>query len=341
MKVRLLVLVTGLGALMSGVPVLARVDPPTPADDGPVAARSAPALALLQQAARAARTRAWSGTQQVVTMRDGKPVSTVLEVRHTPGTGSTVRVLSPASGAAAVADVLDDRLLGLLADHYDLRVGGRVRCAGYSARLVEALRPGRAHAVAARFWLDTTTGLVLRRDVLDTTGDLARSSAFVDLQVRPTAAVAQPLVAVVHPTGEHLDGPALDALSDQGWPLPRLLPAGLELFEARMHEGGSGEVLQLSYSDGLSTLSLFVQPGVLPSGLSAGQPPGDRQGSPERVVWSGAGRTWTLVSDAPQEVVDAAVAALPHEQPPAAHDGVLARAWRGMSRVGAWLNPFD
>ena len=113
--------------------------------------------------------------------------------------------------------------------------------------------------------------------------------------------------------------------------------------EARMHE----DVLQLSYSDGLSTLSLFVQAGELP-----GDPGGSARpmgggtvwvspGATERVVWSGDGRTWTLLSDAPGSTVEDTVLVLPHTAAAVTDDGVLDRAWRGMSRVGSWLNPFD
>jgi hypothetical protein len=64
-------------------------------------------------------------------------------------------------------------------------------------------------------------------------------------------------------------------------------------------------------------------------------------GAAEQVVWSGGGRTWTLVSDAPQATIVRAVTALPHTQAGAVDDGLASRTWRGMSRVGSWLNPFE
>ncbi|HLZ37665.1 MAG TPA: hypothetical protein VKP64_07865 [Mycobacteriales bacterium] len=44
---------------------------------------------------------------------------------------------------------------------------------------------------------------------------------------------------------------------------------------------------------------------------------------------------YTMMADAPAEVVAAAVAALP----PAAGEGPLRRLGRGLARVGSWLDP--
>ena len=60
--------------------------------------------------------------------------------------------------------------------------------------------------------------------------------------------------------------------------------------------------------------------------------------SPERLVWAGAGRVYTVLSDATPATMRAAVAALPHDR--VRHPGLLARIGRGLARVGSWLNPF-
>jgi negative regulator of sigma E activity len=352
-RLRLLLLVTGLGALISGVPAFAGVGP----DSGgiAVAQRSAQAVRLLESAAQTARTASWSGTQHVVSTRAGEPRFTVLQIHHIPGTGSAVRVLSSQDQAVA-ADSLDEHLLLLLARHYDLRVIADTLCSGRPAHVVEALRPGisGAAALAGRFWIDEATGLLLRRDVLDEDGDIMRTSEFVSLSMAPKASALVPAAytsgGLLRPTGRRLDDSQLQVLEAQGWPVASALPAGLELFEARLHDGDSGDVLQLSYSDGLSALSLFVQNGELPRG--ARDVPGSARpmagntvwvlpGAAEQVVWAGGGHTWTLVSDAPQSTIVQAVGALPHTPRLAVHDGLARRTWRGMSRVGAWLNPFD
>ena len=131
----------------------------------------------------------------------------------------------------------------------------------------------------------------------------------------------------------------------QGWPIRRSLPGGMDLFQAQLHDRDGAEVLQLSYTDGLSTLSLFVQDGELATEPAGTARPVDdatvwvQPGPPERIVWSGDGHTWTLVSDAPESTVKQALVSLPHT-PRAVADGPSARLWRGMAVVGGWLNPF-
>lgn len=348
-RLRLVLLLAGLGALVTGAPVSALVDPPS-LEQPTTRALGARGLPLLEAAVRQTRTLSWSGTQHVMSLRGGQPRLSVLDVRHLPGRGSTVRVLS-SQDQALTAEVLDARVLVLLASHYDLQLGPLTVCAGRAAQLVEAVRPGWTgpSAVAGRFWVDRATGLVLRRDVLDLDGALVRTSAFVSLQVGAAHSTLAEIsrAAPAGPAGEHLGEAALTSLEADGWTVPRTLPSGLELFEARWHVEDGGEVLQLSYSDGLSTLSLFAQKGEL-SRDTAGiaRPVGSgtvwvSPGATERVVWATRGRTWTLVSDAPETAVEQTLLALAPAQAAPAGDGMLHRTWRGMSRVGSWLNPFD
>jgi len=351
-RLRVAAALTGLGALALCPRVSAFVAPePGGSQVAPVARSAATALTLLEAAALATRTRTWSGTQHVVSLVAGTPHVTDVRVEHVPGRGIEFDAEGGArTGAERVAaDVLDASLLSVLAHTYDLRVVAPSACDGRPAHVVEASRPGveGPAAVAGRFWLDTATGLVLRRDVVGTDGSLLRSSELVDLRVGP----ATPVVDVVEtagqalrPRGERLSAAALAALISQGWPVPRTLPGGMVLFDARLLDD---EMLQLSYSDGLSTLSLFGQRGELPptttgilrsvGGSSVWESPGE----PGRVVWSEHGRTWTLVSEASPDVVDQILAVLPHGSSRVAQDGLGPRVWRGMARVGAWLNPFD
>ena len=245
-------------------------------------------------------------------------------------------------------DAQDVALLSVLAGHYDLVLTGDQLYDGRRTTVLEARRPEvtGAGAVAGRFWLDSSTGMVLRRDVLDDSGAVVRSTTFEGLNV----GIARTLPDRLAPAGHVLDESWLAAMRDQGWPVRQSLPGGLDLFEARLHNNGDDPddgVLQLSYSDGLSTISLFVQPGELPD-----DPPGtprpvdgggtvwETGGNPERMVWSGGGRTWTLLSDAPASTIRAALLALPHV-PQRVRDNALQRVWRGMGVVGGWLNPFD
>jgi hypothetical protein len=339
-RLRPLLVVAGAMALMAATSTSAGTRPVPPRSDDPT---EASALHLLQTAAWGSLMRPWTAVQRVVTLHGGLPRLAAMEVEHVPGRGSSLQVIS-ADQRAVTSDAQDAALLRVLAGHYDVAFAGCETFAGRMTTVLEARRPGvtGAAAVAGRFWLDSVTGMVLRRDVLDDTGALVRTTTFDQLSV----GAASQVVASSAPVN-HLDETWLRSIEAAGWPVQRQLSAGLELFDARMHDAAAHqEVLQLSYSDGLSTVSLFVQPGEMSSEPSGTARPLDgggtvwvTGGSPERMVWSADGHTWTLLSDAPESSVLAALQVLPHT-PTAIDDSAPSRVWRGMAVVGGWLNPF-
>jgi hypothetical protein len=327
---RIAVVLTGLGALVTCGSARALVPIEPTSEEAPVAERSAPALAVLEAAASASQARSWTGTQRVLSLVSGAPVVTVTTVHHGPG-----RLTS--------TDALDARLFSLLVSHYDLRVAGQGRCDGRRAELVEARRPGGDGSVAGRFWVDDATGLLLRREVLDEDGALLRRSDLNDIRLDAPDGTLPTVLTAAAPQGDRLDAVALATLEAHGWPAVPTLPARLEMYDARWLSDG---VLQLAYSDGLSTLSLFVQRGEMPPTTPGvvrrvgGGTVWESIGEPERVVWAAGGMTWTLVADLAPALVDEVLLALPHTTSQVSQDGIAPRVWRGMSRVGAWLNPF-
>ena len=360
-RLRLVLLLAGAGTLLAGLPAqtaqAARaaappIDAAAPPTDA-AAVGEPRALQLLTAAAQAARARTYYGTQYVSTWRADAASSDVADIEHTPGGGSVVHlrptaVAAPRAGSGAVATLgsdLDLQLLRLLAQHYDLAVAPDDTCTGRTAHVVEARRPGRGGtaAVAGRFWVDADSALVLRREVFDLDGRLVRSSAFSSLTVDPRLGAP----TTPQPAAGRLGSDRLDQLRGQGWVIPNELPGDLELFDARLRSHSGTDVLHLSYSDGLSTLSLFAQRGRLGtapmSGFVRTQVGASRvwvrSASPERVVWGGGGRVFTLLSDAPSEAVRGAVGELPHDAAPGT--GVLARLSRGLARLAHALNPFD
>ena len=326
--------------------------PQPSAPDGGPGADPTRARDLLAAAARAAHQRTWSGTQYVASAQGGAAWLAVVEVRHTPATGLQVTAAVPAdadAGEAAVevrTEVMDERLLGVLSASYHLRVGPATRCLGRPADVVEAWRPG-ATTPTGRFWLDRASGLILRREVYDPRGTLLRSAAYASFDLAAGSAPARPAPLPLAMSSDGLSGLAASVGVGAGrWAVPRTLPGHLRLFDVTVTQPDGVRVLHLAYTDGLSRLSLFAQPGRLgeraPDGFVhqplAGADTWVLASSPERVVWNGGGNVWTLLSDAPTEVIRQVVGALPREQPP--DRGAWARLVRGLSRVGSWLNPF-
>jgi sigma-E factor negative regulatory protein RseB len=149
--------------------------------------------------------------------------------------------------------------------------------------------------------------------------------------------------ADAHTWSGRLSHAQLLALRAKGWTLPSQLPDNLVLFAANETSTRSGEVVDLSYSDGLSVVSLFVQRGELPRAM-----PGWREEAllghtvystdpdSRSLVWSANGFVYTVIADAPTTTVDQVVESLPHLAQP----GFWGRIGKGLGRLASWANPF-
>jgi sigma-E factor negative regulatory protein RseB len=360
-----------VGLLGSGVAGLALADMPAgPAVKGlnpsgrplrlaraPKAARaSAPTssqgLQLLELAAVACQHTSYSGLQVVTWWGQHQAKTSEVEVWHQPGSTTVMQsadtpppqLATVPQSAAADLDPdgllrVSGPLLTLLRSNYQVVYTGHGSADHRSALVVEVRRPGGG--VAARFWLDAATRLPLRRQVFDAGEHMISEDTFVSLQVGDGGPAHLP-AAVASPWAAGLGQTGLTRLRDKGWPAPGQLPANLELFAATRTAGSPGQVVELTYSDGLAVVSLFVQRGEL------GQPmPGWHRIKLEgRTVyavdpdemcfaWSAGGFVYTLVADAPLATVSQVVAALPDDGGP----GFWARMAHGLRRLVSWLNP--
>lgn len=304
---------------------------------------------LLERAAAAPATTAYSGTQYATAWSGRATTAQVLEVSHDPATGTTWRPAGASAGramhasAAASPSLLTAGAVALMARHYSLATGGEAMVAGRPVDVVVARRPeaGAGGPVAARFWLDRETALVLRREVYQPDGRPSRSSAFVDIAVRPGARAG----AGDDAWPEMLDAAAVRDLRRRGWTCPETLPGPLDLVDARRDAGAA--MLHLSYADGIDSVSLFQQRGRLDEERLQGYRRSDVAGHrvwtrselPRRLVWSEDGMVYTLVADAPQRTVEQAVALLYPASD--AQDSRLERLGRGLDRVASWFNPLD
>jgi sigma-E factor negative regulatory protein RseB len=323
-----------------------------------LASASDDAYALLQRASRAAQELTYRGTQMVSYWSPTGSTSALVDVTHVGGEGLRVRVRpTPQSPGGAVYDDESGGLpdvvgfangtLTLLAKHYEIAVEGSGEVAGRRATVVAVRRP--ATSPTARFWIDQVTGLALRREVLDNEGRTVRESAFLDLTVGDTPAPAPHEVdaartmPVAH--GLALETPDANAMRAEGWHVPERLGSGLEMYEARLTGDGDERVLQLTYSDGVSAVSLFQQKGRLDGdGVEgwreekvAGHDVHVQGAFPQRVVWAGDGYVFTVVAECQAQTLDDLVGALPHGNP---GPSVTTRLGNGVARVGSWFNPF-
>jgi sigma-E factor negative regulatory protein RseB len=311
------------------------------------------ALFLLSRAAKAAEVTSYSGVQFVSRWSSGGTTSVIVDVRHLPGEGMLMRVrgagTKPGGDVFAASEAADGLSssgggsIGLLARNYAVVGAGSTRVAGRPAHLVEARRWDGS--LAAQFWLDDETGVMLRREVFDGRGATVRASAFIDFSPQQGSFVSHLPPALPAAWGTQVSSSGLAGLRSAGWACPEGLPPGLDLYDVRRADDATGPVVHSSYSDGLSTVSLFEQRGRLATSSLSGYHE-ERVGGAtvylrddvqQSVTWSAHGMVYTVIADAPQDAVREVVAALPHER---VKTGATARLRRGLGRVASWVNPF-
>lgn len=191
------------------------------------------------------------------------------DVVHTvwPQAGlAVVERRQPALGLPSATRSIEPRAL----DQYELQPEGRDRVAGRVANVL-LLRPRDDLRFAQRVWADQETGLVLRADVVDQAQDVLESSAFSEIEIGVRAQPESVLQPIRQLERMRVLRPAQTAtqLESQGWTLAKAVP-GFELascikrpVDLHPPQPGSGtraEVTQAIYSDGLTHVSLFIEP---------------------------------------------------------------------------------
>ena len=326
------------------------------------------AVAALRRASAAGRSTSYDGREFVTVWNPGSTLTEWVDVTNIPGQGTAVRTRDrrAESGAeqpaAFVAPGPDDAAqsatltgpaagrLSALIDAYSLRVVGqaRARTAGRPATVVDARRANGSNA--ARFWIDNASGLLLRRELYAPDGSIARASGFTHVRIG-TDSSGPPLPPVLATRAAELVGPAsYDDLSRRGWDCcAPYLAGGFVLYDVSRTDSGSA--LRLSYSDGLTTVSVFEQRGRLDESADSGldgfttkQVRGTevhlRYGLSSYAIWARNGLVYTVVCDTPHSL-DAVVTAFPHDRSGPDGTGLVQRLDRGMGRMVSWLNPFD
>lgn len=336
-----------LGATLAQLPL---VDPAVgavvaadPADlDGPApAAGRQPALlgerpldpvsavAALRRALTAGGQVGYRGVQDVRTTSATGTLGAAVAVRSVPGQGSTAEVRDALGAVVATSTVPasgpgrmpDEGAVELLSTHFRLGGWADGQVAGRAAAVVQASRADGS--VAARWWVDDATGLLLAQQTFDADGTLRLSAGFAVLEVG-TSALDQPAapttpVAAVTTAGTALTLSNAPVLSRAGWACDERL-AGLALVRLRSDGAAEPGAVHLVYSDGVSTLTVHEQRGLLaagPEGSSwdTGLGAWTRSGPSALASWQSGDRVFTVTTDGPGTLLAAAVASLPHEAP--------------------------
>jgi sigma-E factor negative regulatory protein RseB len=151
--------------------------------------------------------------------------------------------------------LLPDQPAGLL-EYYEAKLGGVERVAGRSCQVV-TLQPRDGYRYAFSLWLDKHTGLPLKSRIVNDNGGVVSMYVFSELQIgkAPNALQFRNDMA-----GKRIQKASLDEPVEAIWDVTP--PPGYEQVQeaVRSLPGKPAPVTHLVFSDGLSVLSMFVEP---------------------------------------------------------------------------------
>ncbi len=301
---------------------------------------AAAAQERLEAAARTPNRLSFSGVQSYRAVRGDTQIAATVDVVNSAGQGMELRVRDPAGRQVRSRFVRDSAtsrlseltLVGLLADNYSLTGWPGSEVAGRRATVIEA-RAGQR--LAARWWVDDASALVLWQETYDPRGRVQTAVGFSEVSFGEVPFLSHLPQSAVSRTTTALTLAKIGDLAAQGWTPPRTL-AGLPLVRLRSDRADDPQVLHLVYSDGLSVLSVFEQRGGLDAGPAgtrwdAGMAAYVRWGSASTASWQSAGTVLTVVSNGSPDLVASAVTALPHE--PVPERTTMERVLAGWDRI--------
>src|SRR5205085_3197153 len=156
-----------------------------------------------------------------------------------------------------------------IADFYEVSQAGVDRVAGYEASVL-LVHPRDNWRFGYRLWAEKSSGLLLRADVLGDKGELLETSAFSDVSIDVKSQPEAVLSPMRKLDGYRVVRPSMTAtkLETEGWSLRQGVPGFRQVSCVKRPLDGatesespsSAEALQTIYSDGLTYVSVFIEP---------------------------------------------------------------------------------
>ena len=144
-----------------------------------------------------------------------------------------------------------------ISEFYTARRVGSDRVAGFDADIVQML-PRDALRFGYRIWSEKKSGLVIKLQTLDDTGRVLEQAAFSELQLDAPLRMDRLAQMMSVPAGWRVEKAeaARTTAADEGWSLKQPVPGFRQMnCYKRPVEG----VLQCIFSDGLASVSLFIE----------------------------------------------------------------------------------
>jgi sigma-E factor negative regulatory protein RseB len=155
-----------------------------------------------------------------------------------------------------------------LGEFYRLKPVGSERVVGVETDVV-LLAPKDTVRYGYRVWSERRTGLVVQLQTLDTNGQVIEQAAFSELQLDAPVSMVKLNQMMGATEGYRVESPNLQRTTPeaQGWGLRRPVPGfqSVGCFLRTVNNGATtssapGQTFQWMFSDGLATVSLFIEP---------------------------------------------------------------------------------
>jgi sigma-E factor negative regulatory protein RseB len=148
--------------------------------------------------------------------------------------------------------------LDRLGKYYTLQQLGDERIAGRTTSVLN-VKPKDAFRYGYKYWLDSDTGVLLKCDLLDENNDIVEQMMYTSFNkdsAAPPSAFNIPLLEGY--TRQTLDK-SRGRPVDTGWRVTNM-PQGFMLTQSTVRNDGGNGSLHLMFSDGLASVSVFIEP---------------------------------------------------------------------------------
>jgi sigma-E factor negative regulatory protein RseB len=200
--------------------------------------------------------------ERIQTM-DGKPRE---YIRLRTENNDEVRCLIPESRRVIIEHrAIEEPFPGLIGapaeailERYDLKTGEVERVAGIECQVL-LLEPRDQLRYGYRLCVDRATGLLLKAQTVGERHEVLEQVAFTDIRIgeRIDRSRLKPAWATDGWTVEKSDYRRAD-LDKAGWVVPA--PDGFSRTKEVLRRMGTGDAMQVVFSDGLATMSVFIEP---------------------------------------------------------------------------------
>ena len=145
--------------------------------------------------------------------------------------------------------------------NYEARRGASERVAGIDTEVIELL-PRDALRYGYRMWTDKRTGFAVRLQTIDRSGHVLEQAAFSDLDLDPSLQIDKLVRMMGDTAGYRVEKQSSEPISakEEGWAMEAPLAGFQPIGAYRRSTLTPAAPMQWIFSDGLATVSLFLEP---------------------------------------------------------------------------------